>query len=75
MHGVGATGLKDSARACPGDQVESGNGIYLAVVEYRPLHLLVGQENKTFEESTHELILDSVAHVPKLGKYYLLPTL
>ena len=55
-----------------GDEVESAGEFLLLVAGYGCLRLLVDQDNGTFGGATRELILDRVAHVPKLGRHNLL---
>ena len=66
--------LEDYTPPPSGDEVESARGIFLPVAGYGRLRLLVDQDNGTFKGATRELILDRVAHVPKLGRHNLLST-
>ena len=58
----------------PEDEVESAGAVFVPVAGYGCLRLLADQDNSTFKGATHELTLDRVAHVPKLGRHNLLST-
>ena len=62
-----SSNLEDYTPAPPGNDVESAGGVFLPVEGYGCLRLQVDQDNCTFKGATHELTLDRIAHVPKLG--------
>ena len=64
--------LKDYTPTLPGNEVESAGRVFLPVAGYGRLRLLVDEDNGTFKRAMHELTLDRVAHVPKLGRHNLL---
>ena len=66
--------LEDYTPPPPGDEIESAGGGFLTVAGYGHLRLLADQDNGTFKGATREVILDRVAHVPKLGRHNLLST-
>ena len=68
------TGLEDYTPAPAGDRVESAGGTLLPVAGYGHLRLLVDQGNDNFTNSTRQLTLKHVAHVPNLGQHNLLST-
>ena len=66
-----SSNIKDYTPHPTGNKVESAGVFFFPVAEYGRLRLLVDQDNGTFKGATRELILDRVAHVPKLGGHNL----
>lgn len=68
-----ATGFESYERTSLGKRVKSADGKLPPAVGYGPLHLLVNQENGTFQGETQQLALERAAHVPGMGHHSLIP--
>ena len=63
--------LEDYTPPPPGEEIESAGGVFVPVTEYGRLRLLMDQDNGIFKGATHEVTLNRIAHVPKLGRHNL----